>query len=453
MSLPYYIARRIHFSKGDDTQRVSPPAIRIAIAGIAIGVMVMLVTVAIVVGFKQEVRQKVIDFGGHLQLQAFVSNQTYELPPVCVDDSLMQVFGQLPGITQVEGFVTKPAVLKTDEDFISVVMKGKGEVQRGGKSALDETEGSKDETEGAEDDDEEGLDPRSIVLSRHIADKMRLAVGDQVSAYFVQTDPHADPFALGAENTKVKVRKLTVADIYETHFSEIDRQMVLCSLSLLQEVSGWDEDMYSALSLKIDDFDRLEQRYYQAMDYLMGHQVDADEASTTPPATTMLTDRQGTPFYVQSIEQLNPQVFSWLELLDTNVWVILILIAVVAAFTMISGLLIIILERTQMIGILKAQGLDNGRLRSVFLWVALFLTGQGMLWGNALGLLLCYVQNRWHIIALDPTNYYLEWVPIHLTWPMVLLINLGTIVVTLLVLLGPSALVTKISPTKAIQSE
>ncbi len=441
MSLAYYIAKRIHFSKGDDTQRVSPPAIRIAISGIAIGVAVMLVTVAIVVGFKEEVRQKVIDFGGHLQIQALVSNQTYELPPICVDDSLMQVFRQQPGVQEIEGFVTKPAVLKTDEDFISVVMKGMRSEELGVRNAI------ADDTSEAEA--EEAWGERDIILSRYIADKLRLKVGDAVSAYFVQTDLHADPFAYGAENTKVKVRKFTVADIYETHFSEIDRQMVICSLSMLQDVSGWDEDMYSALSVKIDDFDRLEERYFQLFDYVMGRTPEADSQE----ARAMLQDRLGTTFYVQSIEQLNPQVFSWLELLDTNVWVILILIAVVAAFTMISGLLIIILERTQMIGILKAQGLDNGRLRRVFLWVALFLTGQGMLWGNAIGLLLCYVQSRWHLIALDPANYYLEWVPIHLTWPMAILINVGTILVTLLVLLAPSALVAKIPPTKAIQSE
>lgn len=443
MSLAYYIAKRIHFSKGDDTQRVSPPAIRIAISGIAIGVAVMLVTVAIVVGFKEEVRQKVIDFGGHLQIQALVSNQTYELPPICVDDSLMQEFRQQPGVQEIEGFVTKPAVLKTEYDFISIVMKGMRSEESGVRNA------KADDTSEAEA--EEAWGDRDIILSRYIADKLRLKVGDAVSAYFVQTDLNADPFAFGAENTKVKVRKFTVADIYETHFSEIDHQMVICSLTMLQDVSGWDEDMYSALSVKIDDFDRLEERYFQIFDYVMGR-TNA-ENSESQEAGVMLVDRLGTPFYVQSIDQLNPQVFSWLELLDTNVWVILILIAVVAAFTMISGLLIIILERTQMIGILKAQGLDNGRLRRVFLWVALFLTGQGMLWGNAIGLLLCYVQSRWHVIALDPANYYLEWVPIHLTWPMVLLINAGTIVVTLFVLLAPSALVAKIPPTKAIQSE
>lgn len=407
MSLAYFIAKRIHFSKGDDTQRVSPPAIRIAIAGIAIGVAVMLVTVAIVVGFKQEVRQKVIDFSGHIQLQAFVSNSTFELPPICIDDSMYQAICDLLLVTRAEPFVTKPAMLKTDQDFLSVVIKG------------------------TRDGD---IDLRGVALSRTIADQLQLGVGDEVTAFFVQSDMDVDPFALGAENTKVKMRRLTVDSIFESHFSEIDRQMILGNVELLQQASGWDEDMYSAVQLNISDFDLLADACYEAN-------------------TSRLIDREGVPIFAQSIEQLNPQVFSWLALLDTNVWVILILIAVVAAFTMISGLLIIILERTQMIGILKAQGLDNDRLRRVFLWVALFLTGKGMLWGNVIGLGLCLAQQHWHLFALDPTTYYLEWVPIHLSWSMVILINVGTIVITLLVLLAPSALVSKISPTKAIQSE
>lgn len=407
MSIAWFLAKRIHFAKGDDTQRVSPPAIRIAIAGIAIGVAVMLVTVAIVVGFKQEIRQKVINFNGHIQLQAFVSNSTYELPPIAITDSVLDVLDSQPYIDSIEPFVTKPAVLKTDSDFLSIVVKG----------ALTDTIG-----------------PRDLVLSRTIANKLKLDVGDDVSAFFVQSDLEGDPFALGAENTKVKIRKLTVTGIYETHFSEMDQQMVMGNVELLQQVSGWDEDMFSAVSLTLTDFDLLDDACYD---------LNAQQ----------LYDANNVPLYAQTIEQLNPQVFSWLELLDTNVWVILILIAVVAAFTMISGLLIIILERTQMIGILKAQGLDNRRLRSVFLWVALFLTAQGMLWGNLFGLGLCFIQQRWHLIALDPANYYLEWVPIHLSWPMVLLVNIGTLIITLLVLIAPSALVAKISPTRAIQSE
>ena len=425
MSIAYFLAKRIHFSKGDDSQRVSPPAIRIAISGVAIGVAVMLITVAIVVGFKEEVRQKVIDFSGHLQMQAFVSNSTYELPPVCISDTMLSFVKRVAEVESVERFVTKPAVIKTDDDFLSVVVKGVEE----GTPSVPLLRGKT----GKEGEAEEWSE-REVALSKTIADKLKLKVGDQATFYFVQADKDADPFALGAENTKVKMRKLTVRDIFETHFSEIDKQMVLGSMALLQQVSGWDEDMYSAVSLTLKDFDQMDDAAW------LINQLN-------------LVDRQGVQVYVQTIEELNPTVFAWLALLDTNVWVILILIAVVAAFTMISGLLIIILERTQMIGILKAQGMDNRTLRKVFLWVALFLTGKGILWGNLIGLAFCLVQWKWHIISLDPANYYLEWVPIHLTLPMFILINVGTIIITLLVLIGPSALVARIAPTKAIQSE
>ena len=442
MSIAYFLAKRIHFSKGDDSQRVSPPAIRIAISGVAIGVAVMLITVAIVVGFKEEVRQKVIDFSGHLQMQAFVSNSTYELPPVCVSDTMLSFVKRVAEVEHVERFVTKPAVIKTDDDFLSVVVKGTEEGSKGlrglkgsrGSRGLKGSEGSEN-SENSEDSEEESeWSEREVALSKTIADKLKLKVGDQATFYFVQADKDADPFALGAENTKVKVRKLTVRDIFETHFSEIDQQMVLGSMALLQQVSGWDDDMYSAVSLTLKDFDQMDDAAW------LINQLN-------------LVDRQGVQVYVQTIEELNPTVFAWLALLDTNVWVILILIAVVAAFTMISGLLIIILERTQMIGILKAQGMDNRTLRKVFLWVALFLTGKGILWGNLIGLAFCLVQWKWHIISLDPANYYLEWVPIHLTLPMFILINVGIIIITLLVLIGPSALVARIAPTKAIQSE
>lgn len=418
MSIAYFLARRIHFSKGDETQRVSPPAIRIAIAGIAIGVVVMLLSVAIVVGFKEEVRQRVIDFSGHIEIQALTSNQTYELPPLTVNDSLWNVLRLQPGIKDVRGVMTKPAVLKTDSDFVSVVMKGEmiPSVHGDGEAQL------------------LLLDEREVALSQTIADKLKLTVGDDLTAYFVQSDLAADPFAFGAENTKVKARRLTVAQIYQSHFSQIDQQMVLAPIAMLQAVSGWDDDMYSMIEVRIDDFGQLDECCYGLNSQL-------------------LTDTEGVPFYAQTIEQVNPAVFSWLDLLDTNVWVIIILIAAVAAFTMISGLLIIILERTRMIGILKAQGMDNGRLRRMFLWMAVFLTGKGLLWGNVIGIGLCLIQWKWHLLALDPETYYLEWVPIHLSPMMIVWVNVGTVLITLLVLVGPSAIVSRISPVRTLTTD
>jgi lipoprotein-releasing system permease protein len=437
MSLAYFIARRIHFAReAEASQRVSPPAIRIAIAGIAIGLAVMILSVAIVVGFKQEVRRKVIDFGAHMQVQALTANTTYETQPIRAEDSLVAMLRALPGMHSVQRFATKPALLKTEGDFLAVAVKGIDN-SRGREDFfslyLKEGEGLFPDSTAVED--EEALPENTVLLSRKIAERMRLGVGDEVQLYFIRTEG-GDEFAWGSGAASVKSRRVRVAGLYESHFDEYDRQIIAADLRLLQEVSGWQPDEVSGLELRLEDFDRLDEAYTLAADSL-----------------TAYAEREEEAYYLRTVRQMNPQIFGWLDLLDTNVWVILILIGCVAAFTMISGLLIIILERTRMIGILKALGYDNGGLRRVFLYVALFLTAKGLLWGNAIGLLLCWVQSRWHLIALDPENYYLEWVPIALRPWHVVGLNVATVLLVLLVLIGPSAIIAKISPTKAIQAD
>lgn len=437
MSLAYFIARRIHFAReAEASQRVSPPAIRIAVAGIAIGLAVMILSVAIVVGFKQEVRRKVIDFGAHMQVQALTANTTYETQPIRVEDSLVAMLRALPGMHSVQRFATKPALLKTDGDFLAVAVKGIDN-SRGREDFfslyLKEGEGLFPDSTAVED--EEALPENTVLLSRKIAERMRLGVGDEVQLYFIRTEG-GDEFAWGSGAASVKSRRVRVAGLYESHFDEYDRQIIAADLRLLQEVSGWQPDEVSGLELRLEDFDRLDEAYALAADSL-----------------TAYAEREEEAYYLRTVRQMNPQIFGWLDLLDTNVWVILILIGCVAAFTMISGLLIIILERTRMIGILKALGYDNGGLRRVFLYVALFLTAKGLLWGNAIGLLLCWVQSRRHLIALDPENYYLEWVPIALRPWHVVGLNVATVLLVLLVLIGPSAIIAKISPTKAIQAD
>ena len=421
MSFALYIARRIHFSKGDESQRVSPPAIRIAIAGIAIGLVVMILSVAIVIGFKKEIREKAIGFGGHLQIHAMANNKTYETVPVCIDDTLLNAIGGVSGITSVKRYTTKPAVLKTDDDFLAIVIKGEDEVTPDSFFGKNLKEGSLPETD------------RDILVSQVIADKMHLKVGDRVRLYFIRADQNANQFQLGGDDLSVKTRQLHVSGIYSSHFNEYDKMMIVGSLEMLQGINGWESDMASGLEINITDFAKLDDRYYDLIFAVNG-----------------LHDRRGTAFHVQTIEQLNPQVFSWLDLLDTNVWVILILMATVASFTMISGLLIIILERTSMIGVLKSLGCSNFELRKVFLYVATFLIGKGLVIGNIIGIGLCLIQHFFHVIKLDPENYYLEWVPVSINVVEILAINIGTVIIALAVLILPSALVANISPVKAI---
>jgi lipoprotein-releasing system permease protein len=350
-------------------------------------------------------------------------------------------------VRSVEPFVTKPALLKTDEDFLAVAVKGVdgpqgeagffGQYLREGQGIFADEEADDsdaDETAWAEED-ADAFPSNDVLLSRSIASRLRLAVGDDVQLYFIRTDG-SDEFAYGSGAATVKSRRVRVAGIYESHFEEYDRQIVAADMRLLQQVGEWHPDQVSGLELRLTDFDALDDAYALTADSLMAY-----------------AERSGELYYLRTVRQMNPQIFGWLDLLDTNVWVILILIASVAAFTMISGLLIIILERTRMIGILKALGYDNGGLRRVFLYVALFLTGKGLIWGNVVGLALCWVQSRWHLLRLDPENYYLEWVPIALRPWHVIGLNIATVLLTLLVLIGPSAIIAKISPTKAIQAD
>ena len=245
-----------------------------------------------------------------------------------------------------------------------------------------------------------------------------------------------DEMAYGGKDASVKVRSLTIASLYQTHFNQYDDNVILGNKDMLQQVSGWEEDMASGLEVHLKDFEQLDAAY--------------DEVTL---AVAQTQDRRGTQLCVQTLEQQNPQIFGWLELLDTNVWVILSLMVVVAAFTMISGVLIIILERTQMIGVLKALGCSNGQLRQTFLYVSMLLILQGLVWGDVVGLGLCALQAVWHPVSLDPENYYLEWVPVKISWWQVVALNVGALVITMTMLLLPSALVSKIAPSKAMKIE
>ena len=385
MNLSLFIARRIYFSK-DQEQRVTPPAVRIAMIGIALGLAVMILSVAIVVGFKKEVRNKVIGFGSHIQISNFDNNASYESSPIAVSDTLLASLRAFPGVRHVEAFATKPGILKTDEDFQGIVLKGidsdfdwtffRSNLIQGDTLTLHPDKTSTD-----------------VLISRYLSDLLRLQVGDSFLTYFVQDD--------------VRARKFHVTGIYETGFVDYDKLFVLADMRQVRRLNGW-----------------------------------ADEQ-----------DRFGNTYYVRSIKELNPMIFSWLDVLDINVVVILVLMMAVAGFTMISGLLIIILERTQMIGLLKAMGADNTRIRHIFLYVSFFLIGKGMLWGNVIGVLLCLVQHRWGVVSLDPSIYYLNAVPIDLNPIAWLLLNLGALTVSMLMMLGPSYLITRIDPAKSIRFE
>ena len=261
-----------------------------------------------------------------------------------------------------------------------------------------------------------------VLISRHLANLLRLRCGDSFLAYFVQDD--------------VKARKFRISGIYDTGFSDYDRLFILTDIAQIRRLNDWPPNTVSGLELLVDNYDHLDETSERVDDLLINRH-----------------DSAGNTYYVRSIRELNPIIFNWLDLLDLNVAVILILMMAVSGFTMISGLLIIILERTNMIGILKALGQPNRSLRRVFLYVSAFLIGRGMLWGNVIGLVLCWVQWQFHLLSLDPAIYYLDAVPIRLTFWSWLLINVGALTISLLMMLAPSYLITKINPARTIRFE
>ena len=414
MRLELFIARRIHFSK-EGNRQVTPPAVRIAIVGVALGLAVMILSVAIVIGFKKEVRNKVIGFGSHIQITNFDNNSSYETTPIAVSDSLLQALQEFPGIKHIEGYATKMGILKTDSDFQGVVLKGidtdydwsffRNNLKEGELLTIDPKKTSTD-----------------VIISRYLSDLLGLKLGDSILTYFVQED--------------VRARKFNIVGIYETGFMDYDKLFVLADIKQIRRLNGWEKDEVSGLELLVDDYDKLDQIAEDLYFNLVEKQ-----------------DRHGNTYFTRSIKEMNPMIFNWLDVLDVNVVVILILIFAVAGFTMISGLLIIILERTNMIGILKALGENNVSIRKIFLYISFFLIGKGMLWGNVVGIAICLIQSHFRIIKLDPSIYYLDAVPIDLSIVSLILLNIGTLCASMLMMLGPSYLITKIDPAKSIRFE
>lgn len=415
MNLELFIAKKIHFTKGEGDRRVTPPVVRIAVMGIALGLATMILAVAIIIGFKKEVRNKVIGFGGHIQITNFDNNSSFETHPVAVSDSLYGALAALPGIAHVEAFATKPGILKTDEDFQGIILKG---VDRN----FDWSFFRKNLKEGDVLTLPADKATNDVIISRYLSDLLHLRLGDSFLTYFVQDD--------------VRARKYRITGIYETGFVDYDKLFVVADLRQIQRLNGWDSDQVSGLELYVTDYDRLDQTAEDVF-FALGE---------TP-------DRLGNTFFSRSVKELNPMIFNWLEVLDTNVAIILVLMLAVAGFTMISGLLIIILERTNMIGILKALGEDNDSIRRIFLYVSFFLIGKGMLWGNAIGIALCLLQSHFRLLKLDPSVYYLDAVPVDLNVFSLVLLNAGTLIASMLMMLGPSYLITKINPARTIRFE
>ena len=414
VNLPLFLARRIY--NNDDKNRVARPAIRIAIAGVAIGLAVMLVSVSVVFGFKHTIRDKVVGFGSHIQVANFMTLQASEQYPIQMGDSMLRLLRQIPGVKHVQRYAVKQGVLKTETDFLGVAFKGIA-------ADYDTTFLHQHLIAGSIPRFSDTHSTQQLLISDIMANELRLQAGDQIFAYFI-------------DYNGIRARRLRVAGIYRTHLSQYDRVTCFIDLYTAVKLNGWESDQASGAELTVDDFDRL-----SATERLLIQKVNRT------------VDRYGETYSSQTIKEACPQIFSWLDLLDLNVWIILGLMLAVAAVTMISGLLIIILERTAMIGLLKAVGARNRTIRHTFLWFSVFTIGKGLLMGNVIGIGLIALQHFTGLVRLDAATYYVSTVPVEFHPAVILLLNLATLGICVLVLIAPSYLVSKIHPARSMRYE
>ena len=415
MNFPLFIARRIYSDKGD-RRKVSRPAIHIATVGVAIGLAVMILTVSVVLGFKHTIRDKVIGFGSHIQVCNFLAMQTTDSYPICIDDSTLNALRHIDGISHAERYATAQGILKTETDFLGIAFKGVAEEYNWDfiRQNLVSGEIPKFSDKSASN---------KILVSTNTASTLHLKVGYRIYGYFVS-------------DTGVRARRFTVSGIYETNMSQFDNSLCFTDLYTTRKVNGWEEGQCSGAELRVSDFSRLE-----------------TTATGVVKKVNRKTDRYGDVMISQTIYEAYPQIFSWLSLLDINVWIILVLMICVAGFTMISGLLIIILERTQMIGTLKALGAKNSSIRHTFLWFAVFVIGRGVVFGNLAAIALIVLQKTTGIVSLDPATYYVSEAPMEVNVPAFVVLNVVTVAVSILILIAPSYLISHIHPAKSMRYE
>ena len=417
MNFPLFIARRIYSDHIGDQQKVSKPAIRIAVAGVAIGLAVMIISVCVVLGFKHTIRDKVVGFGSHIQVANFYTLQSSAIDqPIAIGDSMINVLKKTEGVKHVQRFAMKQGILKTDNDFLGVMFKGVG-------PEFDSTFIHKNMVEGSIPHFSDQQSTNRILISKDMANKLRVKAGDRIFAYFIG-------------DGGVRTRRFTISGIYQTNLAQYDKTTCFCDLYTARKLNAWTDDMVTGAELTVNDFKQL-----------------STTASDIINRVNRTQDQYGNTFSSKTIRELSPQIFSWLDLLDLNVWIILAIMTAVAVVTMISGLLIIILERTTMIGVLKALGARNSTVRHTFLWFAAFIIGKGLLIGDALALALILLQKFTGFAKLDPQTYYVDVVPVELDWMLIVALNVATMLISLFVLIAPSYLVSHIHPAKSMRYE
>lgn len=411
MNTELFLARRLYGTR-KGVRRISRPAVAIAQWGVAVGTLVMFVSICIIVGFKQQIRDKIIGFGGHVQVMSYESAYDGEVP-VIADSAMLAGLQAVGGVESAQPYVIKPGMVVANGEYEGIALKGVGD-------GYDLTFMKENIVEGEMPLLGSDKPSNSIVLSRSTADRLKCAVGDKVNIYFMQQG--------------IKARRMSVCAIYETHLAEFDNVMALTDIYTVRRLNGWRGKEASGIELSISNYDEL------------------DKVSAGVNGVVERYDNAGEMLHAPTIEELYPSLFSWLSVLDQTVWLILVLVLFIAGFTTVSGLLILILEKGGFIGIMKAVGARDVSIIKVFLYYACFVIGKGILVGNVIAIAVCLLQQKFHIVALDPSMYYMNSVPIEFTWLLVPM-NVGIFVLSVLMLILPSMLISRIEPVKVIKFE
>ena len=405
MNVEYFIAKRL-FTAKEENNSYTKPILRIAILAIALSVAVMLLSVMVVTGFKNDISDKIIGFGSHITISSFSDNQSYETTPIQISDSLYSSILEYPGVKQINTFATKAGIIKAHDEILGVILKGVS-------FNYDWTFFNNNLIAGKCFKVNDSIKTNQVLISENSANILQLGVGDDLIMYFVQDPP--------------RVRKFEISGIYNTALYDFDKLFVIGDIKHIQSLNSWGDSSVGGVEISVNNFnnlDQITQKIYEKIPYNLN---------------------------AQSIKEKTPQIFDWLDLQDVNVRIILILMLIVGGVNMITALLILILERTKMIGLLKAMGANNWSVRRVFLYSSLHLIFKGLFWGNFIALGLAFIQKRFSIISLDPNIYYMSKVPINFDFTNIVLLNIGTIIVCYLILILPSIIITKITPVKAIR--
>lgn len=403
MNLPRFISQRIQKTKSES---FTSTVVKVGVASIAIGLAVMIVSFGILIGYKQSIKDKLFSLSSHIQVSKITLNQSYEETPMPIKTNFYNNYRQNSKIRHVQAVGNKAGMLKSSEELAGIVIKGVGH-------DYDWQTFSENLIEGRRINFSDTSFSNEIIISKRIAQQLKIKLSEEVLVYFVQNPP--------------RVRKVKVVGIYETGLEEFDKNFVIGDLALVQKMNEWDTNTCGHYEVFLKNFDDL------------------------TPAASQILNEIDSDMKITKITDMFPAIFDWLSLLDKNIIIVLVLILVVACFNMISVLLVMMMERTPMIGILKALGSDNIQIRKIFIFNGLTIILKGVLYGNLIGMGLCIIQYYFKVIPLDPENYYISYVPIAWNWLIILVLNLATILLILAVITIPTLIVSRMRVVEALK--